>query len=86
MNKLGVDETSKTKGHNYVSLFVDLAEKQRTIFVAEGKGSETMTAFSQDFKAHQGNPDAITEVSMDMSPAFIRGVEENLHNAKDYFR
>ena len=56
VNKLGVDETSKTKGHNYVSLFVDLAEK-RTIFVAEGKGSETMTAFSQDFKAHQGGRD-----------------------------
>ena len=84
VNKLGVDETSKGKGHNYVSLFADLAEK-RTIFVAEGKGSETMTAFSQDFKAHQGNPDAITEVSMDMSPAFIRGVEENLHNAKITF-
>jgi transposase len=80
VNKLGVDETSKTKGHNYVSLFVDLAEK-RTIFVAEGKGSETMNAFAQDFKAHHGNPDDITDVSMDMSPAFIKGVEENLHNA-----
>jgi transposase len=80
VNKLGVDETSKTKGHDYVSLFVDLVKK-RTIFVAEGKGSETMTSFAKDFKEHHGNPDNITDVSIDMSPAFIRGVEENLHNA-----
>ena len=80
VKRIGVDETSKAKGHDYVSLFVDLAER-RTIFVAEGKGSETMTAFTQDFKAHHGNPDDITDVSIDMSPAFTKGVEENLPNA-----
>jgi len=80
VKRIGVDETSKAKGHDYVSLFVDLAER-RTIFVAEGKGSETMTAFTQDFKAHHGNPDDITDVSIDMSPAFMKGVEENLPNA-----
>ena len=80
VKKIGVDETSKAKGHDYVSLFVDLAEK-RTIFVAEGKGSETMTAFTQDFKEHHGNPDDITDVSIDMSPAFMKGVKENLPNA-----
>jgi transposase len=80
VKKIGVDETSKAKGHDYVSLFVDLAER-RTIFVTEGKGSETMTAFTQDFKEHHGNPDDITDVSIDMSPAFMKGVEENLPNA-----
>jgi len=80
VTKIGVDETSKAKGHDYVSLFVDLGER-RTIFVAEGKGSETMAAFTQDFKAHQGDPLDITDVSIDMSPAFINGVEANLPNA-----
>lgn len=80
VKKIGVDETSKAKGHDYVSLFVDLAER-RTIFVAEGKGSETMAAFTQDFKEHHGNPDDIADVSIDMSPAFMKGVEENLPNA-----
>ena len=80
VKQIGVDETSKAKGHDYVTLFVDLAEK-RTIFVTEGKGSETMTAFTQDFKKHHGNPDDITDVSIDMSPAFMKGVEENLPNA-----
>lgn len=80
VKQIGVDETSKAKGHDYVSLFVDLGKK-RTIFVAEGKGSETMAAFTEDFKEHLGNPHDITDVSIDMSPAFIKGVEENLPNA-----
>lgn len=80
VKQIGVDETSKAKGHDYVSLFVDLAEK-RTIFVAEGKGSETMIAFVKDFKECHGNPHDITDVSIDMSPAFMKGVEENLPNA-----
>ena len=53
VKQLGVDETSKAKGHDYVSLFVDL-EKRRTIFVAEGKGSETMAAFAGDFRNTTG--------------------------------
>jgi len=80
VEQIGIDETSKAKGHHYVSLFVDLAKK-RTIFVAEGKGSETMAAFVRDFKEHHGDPRDITDVSIDMSPAFIKGVEENLPNA-----
>jgi transposase len=84
VKQLGVDETSKAKGHDYVSLFVDL-NKRRTIFVAEGKGSETITVFTEDFKAHHGNPHDITDVSIDMSPAFIKGVEDNLPNAEVTF-
>jgi transposase len=84
VTQLGVDETSKAKGHDYVSLFVDL-EKRRTIFVAEGKGSETMAVFAKDFKEHHGNPLGITDVSIDMSPAFIKGVEEHLPNAEVTF-
>lgn len=80
VSKIGVDETSKTRGHDYVTLFVDLSQR-RTIFVVEGKGSETMTAFTQDFKEHHGKPEDITDVSIDMSPAFIKGVAENLPNA-----
>ena len=80
VKQIGVDETSRAKGHDYVSLFVDL-RKRRTIFVAEGKGSETMVAFTKDFKEHHGNRHEITDVSIDMSPAFIKGVEENMPNA-----
>jgi len=84
VKQIGIDETSKAKGHDYVSLFVDLVKK-RTIFVAEGKGSETMAAFAKDFKERHGDPQNITDVSIDMSPAFIKGVEENLPNASITF-
>lgn len=77
MTRIGVDETSKAKGHDYVSLFVDMAQR-RTIFVVEGKDAKTISAFTEDFKAHGGKPEGITDVSMDMSPAFIAGVEGNL--------
>jgi len=80
VKKVGVDETSSKRGHNYVSLFVDL-EKQKTIFATEGKDSATVELFKDDLSKHHGDPEAIVDVSCDMSPAFIKGVEENLINA-----
>lgn len=84
VSKIGFDETSKSKGHDYVSLFVDLDEK-KTIFVAEGKGSETVSEFKKDFVAHGGKPEDVTDASIDMSPAFIKGVEEDFPQAEITF-
>ena len=81
---VGMDETSKRKGHDYITLFVDLLQKQ-TIFISEGKDHKTVEAFVDDLKTHNGNPNAIKDVSCDMSPAFIKGVKENLPNAKITF-
>lgn len=80
VQRIGVDETAARRGHDYVSLFVDLDQK-RTIFVTEGKGSETVEAFAQDLQQHQGQPEQIKEVACDMSPAFIKGVTEQLPEA-----
>ena len=68
VKKVGVDETSSKRGHNYVSLFVDL-EKQKTIFATEGKDSATVELFKDDLSKHHGDPEAIADVSCDMSPA-----------------
>lgn len=84
IKRIGVDETSKSKGHDYVTLFVSLEEK-KTIFVAEGKSSETIAEFKKDLTEHGGSPENITDASIDMSPAFIKGVEENLPNAEITF-
>ena len=80
LKAVGMDETSQRKGHNYITLFVDILKK-RTIFIAEGKDHETVEAFVDNLKAHNGNAQAIKDVSCDMSPAFIRGVKDNLPNA-----
>lgn len=84
IDTIGVDETSKSKNHDYISLFVDL-KTRRTIFIAEGKSSKTLKDFSEDFKAHKGDVRQIKDVSCDMSPAFIKGVKENLPNAEITF-
>lgn len=80
LTAVGMDETSKSKGHDYITLFVDLLKK-RTIFIAEGKDQETVKAFVGDLKAHNASAEQIKDVSCDMSPAFIKGVEDNLTKA-----
>jgi hypothetical protein len=52
-------------------LFVDLT-KRRTIFITEGKGHEVVEDFCDDLAKHKGATDLITNVSCDMSPAFIK--------------
>lgn len=84
VTKVGIDETSIAKGHDYVSLFVDL-EKKKTIFVAEGKGSATVMEFAADLAQHNGNANQVTDVSCDMSPAFIKGTREHLPEAEITF-
>jgi transposase len=84
VTRVAFDETASRRGHNYVSLFVDLV-RRRVLFVAEGKDAGTVEAFAKDLAAHGGNPKAIAEVCIDMSPAFIAGIAESLPNAQITF-
>ena len=84
VTQVGMDETAARRGQNYVSLFVDL-EERKVLFVTPGKDSATVAAFAQDLQAHRGDPNAITEVSVDMSPAFIKGITGQLPNASITF-
>ena len=81
---IGTDETSLKKGHNYISLFVDLVAK-KTLFVTEGKDHNTVTDFVEFLTEQGGKADNIQDVSCDMSPAFIKGVQEQLPNAQITF-
>jgi hypothetical protein len=79
----------------YITLFVDI-DQARVLFATEGKDADTfafgwrtpsvsecgtVAAFAEDVAAHGGDPAAIEEVCIDMSPAFIKDVTENLPNA-----
>ena len=55
------------------------------IFATEGKDSTTVERFKDDLVKHKGSAEAIENVSSDMSPAFIKGVTENLPNAQITF-
>ncbi|MCA1830863.1 MAG: ISL3 family transposase [Actinobacteria bacterium] len=78
---IGIDETSSRRGHNYISNFVDL-EVPRVLFATEGRDSSTVSTFAADLLAHGGDPAAITDVCMDMSPAYYVGVTTHLPDAQ----
>ncbi len=84
VERIGVDETAAHWRHDYESLFVDL-DKKKTIFVTEGKGSGTVDEFAKDLVAHNGKQEQITEVSCDMSPAYIKGVTDHLPESQIVF-
>ena len=84
LHAVGMDETSMKKGHDYITLFIDLL-KRRTIHIAKGKDSDTVKSFTDDLALHNGAPEAIKDISCDMSPAFIKGVKEYLPEAKITF-
>jgi transposase len=80
VTRIAIDETAARRGHDYITLFVDL-DQARVLFATEGRDANTIAAFADDLAAHGGEPAAIEEVCIDMSPAFIKGVAENLPNA-----
>lgn len=84
VKRIGVDETSARRGQDYISLFFDM-DKRRLLFGTEGKDNETVKDFVADLKAHNGAPENITDASIDMSKAFIKGIKEQLPNAEITF-
>ena len=81
---LAIDETSRARGHDYITLAADPGER-RVLFVTEGRDAGTIGKLAADLRAHDCPPEQIGSVSIDMSPAFIRGVGEHLPNARITF-
>ena len=77
---VGADEMNRRKGHNYLTVFVDLGAK-RVLLAVEGKDAGVWEQFAEQLLAHNGHPKAITQVAIDMSPAYGKGVREHLGNA-----
>jgi transposase len=83
LKAIGLDETASKRGHNYVTVFIDMDRKSEPVlFAVPGKGKETIKQFSEFMKQHQGYPEQVLEVVCDMSGAFISGVKEHLPQAE----
>ncbi len=80
VTRVAIDETAARRGHDYITLFVDI-DQARVVFATDGKDAETVAAFADDLAEHGGDPDAVNEVCIDMSPAFIKGTAESLPKA-----
>jgi transposase len=66
-----------SKGHRYITVFC-LMIGRKVLFAAKGKERSVWEAFARIFEEHHGHPRQIPEVSVDMSPASIAGVNENI--------
>ncbi len=81
LRRIGIDETSRRRRHRYITIFMDLDTK-RVIYIAEGKGKAGIADFTAHLRAQGGDPAAISDVTCDMSEAFIAGVGKHLPNAR----
>jgi transposase len=81
---LAIDETARARGHDYITLAAD-AVQRRVLFVTEGRDTKTIKELAAHLEDHGCPPAQIDSVSIDMSPAFIKGVSEALPNARITF-
>ena len=76
------DETASKRGHNYVTVFIDLNRaNEPVVFATPGKGKETVTRFKEFLEEHGGKTGNIVEVVCDMSKAFLAAVGETFEDS-----
>jgi transposase len=84
VKRIAIDETSSRRGHRYITLFVD-ADAKTVLFATEGKGMDTLGRFKELLSTKGAYAEQIEEVCCDMSPAFIRGIEDYFPKAEITF-
>jgi transposase len=84
VRRIAADETSARRGHDYISLFVDMG-RRKVVYVAEGKDAATVKEFAEFLEAHGGDREAISDASIDMGAAFEAGIKANFANAEITF-
>jgi transposase len=84
VRRIAADETSARRGHDYISLFVDMA-RRKVVYVADGKDAATVKEFADFLEAHAGKREAVTDASIDMGAAFEAGIKANFPNAEITF-
>ncbi len=81
LKRLAIDEITIGKGHRYLTIVLDLTTGA-VVFVGDGKGAEALNPFWKRLKRSKASVEA---VAIDMSPAYISAVMENLPEAAIVF-
>ena len=84
VTRVCIDETAAKRGQDYITLVVDI-DGRRVVFVADGRSADTVRQFADHLEAQGGDASRIKQACIDMSPAFISGVTENLTEAEITF-
>jgi transposase len=81
LKRIAIDEISIGRGHHYLTIVLDLITGA-VVFVGDGKGSDALAPFWTKLKRSRAK---IKAVAIDMSPAYISAVMENLKQATIVF-
>lgn len=82
LRRIGIDELSYRKHHNYVTVVVD-HDRQRVVWTAPGKSADTVRSFFAALGAKRA--EKLELVSIDMSAAYISAIEECAPSARIVF-
>lgn len=81
LKEIAIDEVAVGKGHQYFTLVLDLTTGA-VVYVGEGKGVASLTAFWKRLRAARAK---IRAVATDMGKSYIRAVREQLPRAVHVF-
>jgi transposase len=81
VRQIAIDEISIGAGHRYLTIVLDLASGA-VVYVGNGKNAEALSAFWKRLRCSGARIEA---VGMDMSPAYLQAVMENLPGVKIVF-
>ena len=84
VKRVCIDETAAKRGQDYITLVVDI-DGRRVVFVADGRSADAVRQFADHLEDRGGDASHVKQASIDMSPAFIAGVTENLTEAEITF-
>ena len=79
IRRIGVDETSYQKRHEYVTVVSDL-EQGRVLYVADDRTHASLDGFWETLTAAER--EKLEAVAMDMAPAYIRSTKEHVPGAE----
>jgi transposase len=79
LKRIGVDEFSYRKRHNYITTVVD-HDRRRIVWAAEGKRAETLDAFFDELGEERAKQ--IEIVTIDISAAFQKSIEAKAPGAR----
>ncbi|MBK1725626.1 ISL3 family transposase [Halorhodospira neutriphila] len=77
---VGIDETASRRGQNDITVFQEL-EERRLLFACEGRDQATVGRSAEDLREHGGEPASVEAACIDMSKAYIAGVQRHLPQA-----
>lgn len=81
---LGIDETSSKKGHDYLTVAMDI-DSSSVVHVVPGKGACTIKKIADYLERKGSASKEVKQICIDLSPSFISGVSQSFSNAQIIF-